>query len=162
MAEPFYTVRNFRPSISIGYLIRRLNKLGLGRLEHVFDDVDFSFTQWAVLSLIRNGVTDTASGLARDLDHDSGAMTRVIDQLEERGLLRRSRDAADRRVIKLELTEAGDDMVTTLGQRVMTIWNELLDGFESAEINNFIAMLSRLLARFEALENNDGEDGDDA
>jgi len=157
MAEPFYTTDTFRPQTSIGYLIRRIHKLGLARMEAAFVDLDVSFIQWAVLSLIRYDIARTASGLARDIGHDSGAMTRVIDQLEERELVQRSRDKADRRVVKLELTPAGDAMVNALCPLVMDIWNEVLEGIEAEEIQPFIATLTRILVKLESLEGPCGE-----
>lgn len=162
MAGNFYTCQNYGPRSSIGYLVRRLHKLGLGRLEAVFEDLDVSFTQWAVLLLIRHEIADTASGLARGIGHDSGAMTRVLDHLEGRGLLRRSRDMADRRVVKIELTDAGEEMAETLRPLVVEIWNEVLDGIDREEVRAFIATLTRIVDRFEALETIDDRDADNA
>lgn len=162
MGTPFYSEKNFRPQTSIGYLIRRIHKLGLARMEASFDHMDVSFIQWAALSLIHHGIADTASGLARDTGHDSGAMTRVIDQLEARGLLKRSRDTADRRVVKLDLTAGGEALVARLSPSIASIWNEVLDGIDPAEIETFISLLSNITARLEALESDCGEKNDAA
>lgn len=152
MSESFYQLENFRPQNSIGYLIRRIHKLGLSRVEADFADLEITFTQWAVLALLHCEITDTCSGLARNLGHNSGAMTRVLDQLEERALLQRCQDAGDRRVTKLCVTEDGRAMIEALSPRVMDIWNRYLEGFDRQEVLLLIDLLTRLLGRLELLE----------
>lgn len=159
MSEPFYRTETFHPQNSIGYLIRRIHKLGLGRVDASFADMEITFTQWAVLALLRSGIVDTCSGLARNLGHNSGAMTRVLDHLEERGLLLRIPGEQDRRVTNLQVTDGGRAMLEALGPRVMVIWNEFLDCFERDEVLLLIEMLTRLLGRLEELEADRGEGG---
>jgi DNA-binding MarR family transcriptional regulator len=153
MPESFYQLENFRPQNSIGYLIRRVHKLGLSRVEGAFADLEITFTQWAVLALLHSDIADTCGGIARNLGHNSGAMTRVLDQLEERGLLKRCQDPQDRRVSKLHVTAEGKVMIEALGPRVMGIWNELLEDFEHEEVLLLIDLLTRLLVRLETLDN---------
>lgn len=152
MEGPFYQVESYRPRISIGYLLRRVSKLSQNQVEAGFDGNDITFTQWAVLALTANDVADTCTGLARDLGHNSGAMTRVIDQLEERGLLTRTRGACDRRVTNLAITDKGSATVAKLAGSVVDLWNEILADFERDEARQLIALLTKLLARLEQLE----------
>jgi DNA-binding MarR family transcriptional regulator len=156
MPESFYHSENFHPQNSIGYLIRRIHKLGLSRVEADFADLEITFTQWAVLALLHSGIANTCGGLARNLGHNSGAMTRVLDQLEERALLQRVQDSGDRRVTKLHVTDEGRAMIAALGPRVMGIWNEYLEGFDRQEVLVLIDLLTRLLGRLEFLEGNCG------
>ncbi|TPG42535.1 MarR family transcriptional regulator [Sphingomonas koreensis] len=152
MSDPFYEFDKFIPRISLGYLLRRATKLSTIRIEAAFDGSDVSFTQWVVLALVSTGTADTCTALARNMDHDSGAMTRLIDQLEERGLVVRTRLEGDRRVSRLTVTDAGHAMVTTLVASVVGVWNEIIEGFEHDEIRQLIATLTKLLARLEQLE----------
>ena len=156
MPESFYHSENFHPQNSIGYLIRRIHKLCLSRGEADFADLEITFTQWAVLALLHSGIANTCGGLARNLGHNSGAMTRVLDQLEERALLQRVQDPEDRRVTKLHVTDEGRAMIAALGPRVMGIWNEYLEGFDRQEVLVLIELLTRLLGRLEFLEGNCG------
>lgn len=50
--------------------------------------------------------------LADKILRSSGNLTMVIDNLERDGLVRRERDAQDRRVVNVFLTEAGESLVT--------------------------------------------------
>jgi DNA-binding MarR family transcriptional regulator len=78
--------------------------------------------------------------------HDSGALTRVIDQLAERGLLERIRRDRDRRKVELQLTPAGREMVGRLIPLVVEKLNLALADFSGAEVEEFL----RLLLKFNA------------
>lgn len=152
MGKPYYDIVSFAPRISLGYLVRRINKLSIARIEATFDGSEISFTQWIVLALVSSGIATTCAELSRNMDHNSGAMTRVIDQLEERGLLVRRRDNDDRRVSNLSITEAGSQTVHELVGRVVDVWNDILGDFDRDEITQLIATLGKLLARLESPE----------
>src|SRR5512137_2298662 len=107
MPEQHYRPQTYRSRDSVGYLIRRLYTLLLARFEGALTQADFTLTQWIVLIQLREGIARTASDLASDIGHDSGAITRVLDQLERRGFLQRTRSSQDRRVVELKLTPAG-------------------------------------------------------
>ena len=156
MREPFYDAASFAPRVSLGYLLRRISKLSTGRIERAFDGSDITFTQWIVLALVATDTANTCTALARDMDHNSGAMTRLIDQLEERSLVTRTRAEGDRRVSTLTVTAAGQDMVSALVTSVVGMWNEILESFEREEIQQLITTLTRMLARLEALEADTG------
>ena len=77
------------------------------RMEAALAGHDFTLMQWIVLLYLRDGLASTASDIAREFRHDSGALTRVIDQLQKRGLVSRRRSTSDRRVVDLALTAKG-------------------------------------------------------
>lgn len=152
MPKPFYDLEAFVPRTSIGYLLRCVTKLSTSRIEAAFEGSDISFTQWVVLMLVSTDTADTCTALARNMGHDSGAMTRLIDQLEQRGLVVRTRVEGDRRVSRLRVTDAGQTLLTGLVSSVMDMWNEVLEGFDHDEIRQLISTLGKLLTRLEQLE----------
>jgi len=152
----FYTTDALTPANAIGYLLRRANKLSAARAEAAFADSEITFTQWIVLALVHSGTAASCAELSRNIGHSSGAMTRLVDQLEERGLLERQRDGSDRRVTRLALTAAGRRTVTDLAGRVVGLWNDILEDFGREEITRLITTLNRLVARLEATEGEAG------
>lgn len=80
-----------------------------------------TFTQYRVLLALERAMGRTASELARCLDYDAGAMTRLIDRLADQGYVQRKACDQDRRVARLSLTEMGVQAV----QPVRQIVNEL-------------------------------------
>jgi DNA-binding MarR family transcriptional regulator len=154
--HPFYQVDEFNPDISIGYLLRRLHRISVSQTEKAFDGSDVTFTQWIALALLSHGLAGTCSTLSRDMGYDTGAMTRLVDQLEERGLVMRGRSESDRRVRKLTVTPEGDEMLHALVGKVVGVWNEILDGVDHDEVSQLIATLTKLVGRAEALETEQG------
>lgn len=150
MANHFYRASNFKARRSVGYLIRRLNNLTVPHAQARFADQELTFTHWIALMSLRDGLASTASDIARHLGHDTGATTRLIDQLERRGLIARRRDATDRRVVNLSLTAAGYAVANELLPRTVNFWNDMFEGFTTAEVATLIELLTRLLARLEA------------
>ena len=63
--------------------------------------------QWVPLLKLSMGSASTVAELARECQLDAGGMTRLLDRLEAKGLVRRVRSSEDRRVVNLELTEPG-------------------------------------------------------
>ncbi len=149
MAKGHYTTANYIARRSVGYLIKRMNSLSMPRIDRLFDNADLSFSHWIVLITLRDGVAETCADIARHMSHDSGATTRLIDQLETRGFVLRERSKEDRRVIKLSLTPSGRAAVKELTPRVVAFWNSALEDFSAEEFETLLALLTRLVARIE-------------
>ncbi|MGE0807681.1 MAG: MarR family winged helix-turn-helix transcriptional regulator [Burkholderiaceae bacterium] len=142
---PFYSAEDYRPGDSIGYLVRQL-KSSLTRcidaqiLCHGLTDA-----QWAPLMLIKHRKASNAAELAQELEVDTGAMTRTIDRLEAKGLVRRSRSQRDRRVVFLELTEAGEQAVAHAPGVLADANNLHLQGFSEEEFRQLRGFLLRMI-----------------
>jgi DNA-binding MarR family transcriptional regulator len=149
-AMPFYKLDTFNPSRSVGYLVKRINALMVPRIEAQFADAELTFTQWVVLMHLCHGGGDTCADIATNMNHDAGAVTRIVDQMEKRGLVTRERSTRDRRVIHLKMTAKGRAMGKSLTPRVMNFWNHILTEFTEAEASTLIGLLSRLNARLDA------------
>jgi DNA-binding MarR family transcriptional regulator len=144
-----YKASSYAARSSIGYMIKRAHGLMRDRLEAAIESQGFTFMQWAVLMYVRDGIALTLSEICRDFAHDSGALTRVVDQLEQRGLVQRRRGKADRRVVELELTPLGSRTIESLIPLVVDRLNWALEGFSVAEFRQFKALLEKLLARLQ-------------
>ncbi len=150
MAKAYYRTNTFTARRSVGYLIRRLNNVIMPQAQARFADQELTFTHWIALMSLRDGIAQTCSDIARHLGHDTGATTRLIDQLQVRGLIHRCRDETDRRIVNLTLTEAGHAVATELTPRTVKFWNDMLAEFTAAEATTLIELLTRLLVRMEA------------
>jgi len=151
MPKQHYRPENFRARDSIGYLIKRSQRLMQERIEALFEHQGCTLQQWVVMMHIRDGLALTVADLCRELHHDSGAMTRLIDQLEERQLIERRRNPQDRRVIELSLTGRGNELITTLIGIVTDAHNATLDEFTRDEVKLLHSLLRKLIGRLEQL-----------
>lgn len=145
MPEQFYDVASYVARDSVGYLVRRLTTIFTGKLEAAFAAQQFTLTQWGVLMHLRDGLARTASDLACAFQHDSGALTRVLDQLESRGLIARKRSSRDRRVVELHVTEAGQRAIRQLLPTVVDTMNAALAPLSRAEFEQFRTTLVKVL-----------------
>ena len=140
----FYTKAEFGPDCSLGYLARRIHQTGQASLEPMFAEEGLTMTQWSALVSIWFGRANTCADLARDLAHDRGATTRLVDTLEQQGWLTRSRDKDDRRVVNLVLTPEGSAVAARCRDRVVTYWNGMLAGWDRGEVETLINLMQKL------------------
>lgn len=143
--RPFYKPSNYMMKNSVGYLMRMTVNRVLPQMEALFQDQELTFSQWTTLVALHDGRITNSSDLAHNICHDAGSLTRLIDQLEKRGFVTRTRSEKDRRVVTLALTPRGRNVVEALAPRVMDFWNGLLSGFTHTEVDTLINLLTRLV-----------------
>ncbi len=143
---------------SIGYLVRRAGNLMTGRVEAVFSKHEITFAQWLVLMNLRDGMASTAAEIARGMCHDTGALTRVIDQLAGRGLIERHRSIEDRRTVELKLTDEGLRTVNALVPTVVCLLNTALSDFTQEEAQTLTRLLEKLVDGISAYPTVDAEE----
>lgn len=148
-AKGFYQVETFTGCKSIGYLVRRLNTLLMPHAEALFADAELSFSQWVILMALRDKRAETCADIARHMNYDTGAITRLVDQLEKRGLVARARSTTDRRVVHLKLLPAGKAMAKQLTPLIVGFWNRILADTATADARKLIEMLTGLNDRLE-------------
>jgi len=140
-----YDPKNFDPPSSLGALISRVRIVMFDRLDQALGPFDLSTPQYIVIVLLANGIASKSSDICRTVAHDPGAMTRVIDRLEEKKLVRRKPDPNDRRAFKLELTPQGRALYPKVIAVAVGMINELLEGFTKTEVRQMENFLKRIL-----------------
>jgi DNA-binding MarR family transcriptional regulator len=144
MSKQHYQLSTYRAQNSIGYLVKRAHSLMLDVMEPLLEERGFSFVQYVILAWLRDGIAVNPKDICAQYRHDSGAMTRVIDQLAERGLLERIRRDRDRRKVELQLTPAGREAVEGLIPLVVEKLNLALADFSSEEVQELLRLLIKL------------------
>jgi DNA-binding MarR family transcriptional regulator len=150
MSKQHYLTATYRAQDSVGYLTKRSHSLIMGSLEPVFEARGFTFIQYVVLSALRDGIAVNPKDICLQFRHDSGALTRVIDQLAERGLLERVRRDRDRRKVELQLTPAGRETIEGLIPLVVEKLNTALAEFTFAEVHELRRLLVKLNTRLQS------------
>lgn len=147
----FYRAESLRPDNSLGWLMKQVMQSLRQHVDRRLVEHDLTHAQWLPLYRIARGECDTMAALARDQALDPGAMTRALDRLEAKGLLRRVRSLEDRRVVKLELTEAGRAAAQHVPPVLCDVLNAHLAGFTEAEWQQLLGLLGRMAANGDAL-----------
>ena len=86
------------------------------------------------------GVTE----LARAAQLNPGAMTRLLDKLEARGLIERFAVPSDRRALDIRLTEAGTAIWQDINQCGMRVRELAMEGMDEAERQQLTDLLVRV------------------
>jgi DNA-binding MarR family transcriptional regulator len=144
MSKQHYQVSTYTAQMSVGYLVKRAHSLMLDIMEPVITQRGFTFVQYVVMSALRDGIAMNPKVICTQFRHDSGALTRIIDQLAERGLLERVRRDRDRRKVELQLTPAGREIIESIIPLVVDKLNEVLVDFSKAEVQELLRLLVKL------------------
>jgi DNA-binding MarR family transcriptional regulator len=142
----FYRADGWRAEESVGYLMRRVVACLSNSIDRRFEDDDLTHAQWAPLLMIHQGRAGTVAELARECECDAGAMTRMVDRLEAKGLLSRVRSSEDRRVVNIDLTAEGRQIAARVPQVLADTLNDHLAGFSREEWLSLKGYLRRILA----------------
>jgi len=151
MPKPYYTLETLEPNDSVGYLLKRCGVVMTQIAEQRFAALSISFTQWMVLIQLSQHEHVSATQLSAHIGHDMGALTRVVDELERRGFVRRERSSRDRRAVEIAITAAGRQHALEGKRLIVELLNRLVEPLTEPEIDTLIAMLQRLLGHLQSV-----------
>lgn len=105
---------------------------------------DLTTDQHYVLRYINKVLSCTATELAEVFDVKKSAITAIINRMWAKGLIKRTRDMKDRRVVYLTLTEQGIELFHKTDERVQNLVESLINKFDFDEIQQFIETYEKL------------------
>jgi DNA-binding MarR family transcriptional regulator len=148
-----YDSGSYQPGRSIGALVSRVKVEMLAALDRELArdkrlaPLEMSAAQYIIVANLAAGLGEpkSAADLCKVISYDAGAMTRMLDRLEAKGLIRRTRSSQDRRLLNLELTEEGRAAYPRMREISMNVANCFLRGFTRAEARQLEGLLNRML-----------------
>jgi DNA-binding MarR family transcriptional regulator len=105
-----------------------------------------SMWEYIVLSELARHAAPSQLALARRIRYDKTRLIALIDELGERGLIRRTPDPADRRAHTIALTARGVSVHAGARDRVRAMETDLLEPFDERERTILRSILTRLAA----------------
>lgn len=132
-----------RPDLGamIGPLIRAL----IAMEQPILREHDLTMWAYAVLLQLEEQPIRTQAALAGAIGADKTRIIAVLDDLTERGLIRRQPDPADRRARLLSITPEGRDLRDTAQAEVQRQEEELLKHLPPAQRREFLSALRTLV-----------------
>jgi len=115
------------------------------RVDRHMQPLELTGMQWEPLLMLWLGRADTVAGLARVIQMGDASMSRMLDRLAEKDLVRRERSDTDRRVVNLHLTPKGRKIANRIWPIVVDGMHVHLDGFKKDELAVFNDFLTRML-----------------
>ncbi|NNF26716.1 MAG: MarR family transcriptional regulator [Gemmatimonadetes bacterium] len=102
-------------------------------------------SQYNVLRILRGAGGELAIMTIRDRMMDpEPSITRLVDRLEERGLVARHRSPEDRRRVDCKLTAEGLRLVASLDEPVDAVDQKLMEGLSESELETLTTLLARV------------------
>jgi MarR family multiple antibiotic resistance transcriptional regulator len=109
-------------------------------------DLEVTAAQFAIIRNVLKGSAQSACELCKSMDYDRGAMSRMIDRLESKQLLRRVPLPHTRRMVALEVTGAGKAAFPKMEACLERVLDRLLIGVSKTQVREFEKILRRMLA----------------
>lgn len=101
-----------------------------------------------VLRILRgaldNGGSRTCSEIGEHMVTPVPDVTRLVDRLEARGLVKRTRTSEDRRVVRVAITSAGLDVLAALDEPVIRSHRAQLGHLSDADLARLIVLLAKV------------------
>jgi DNA-binding MarR family transcriptional regulator len=129
----------------LGLLFRQVRDAMWARMAEELDALghDLTFSQYITLKKLADG-NASVTDLARAAEVNPGAMTRLLDKLEARGLIQRVADPSDRRALDIRLTAAGTTIWQDINQCGMRVREHAMQGLDDAERDQLMTLLGRV------------------
>jgi DNA-binding MarR family transcriptional regulator len=147
----FYRPSAYCAEESVGYLMRRIQMSIVSQVDKRLAEHGLTSAQWGPLMRMQIGGGSTVAELARWMQVDAGAMTRLLDRLEKKDLCKRVRSTQDRRVVRVELTRKGEAAISNVPAALAEVMNAHLAGFTKTEWNALKSYLQRMVETGDAL-----------
>jgi DNA-binding MarR family transcriptional regulator len=128
----------------LGFLVSDVSRL----LRRSFDEkartIGVTRPQWRVLTLLARREGINQGGMAELLEVEPITLSRMIDRLQESGLVERRADPNDRRAWQLFLTDKAAPIIAQLKVWAGELFDEALEGLDESEERQLTALLERL------------------
>ena len=134
---------------SLGYLVARLSRTFARDLSGRLAAHGVSVGQWAVLAFLWAQDGQSQGELSRGVAIDDATMVRTIDRMERDGLVRRERDASDRRRINIFITDKGRSLQDSLVPCAIASNEAATRTFTDAEERQLGELMRRMIGSLE-------------
>ena len=130
---------------SLGLLFRQLRDGMWAQMERelVRAGHELTFSQFVTLKTLARGIA-SVTDLARAAELNPGAMTRLLDRLEAKGLIERVADPEDRRALHIHLTDAGVAIWRDIDQCGQRVHDRAFGDMAQDDRNQLLRLLERV------------------
>jgi len=141
-------------------LLAQASHLISGEFHRIVTAKGFTVSDWRVLASLDGSEPLSIGALARLTTMKQPTLTRVLDRLQARGHARRIAHETDRRVTLIEITAAGDKLVSGLIELAKEHERRVLEPFGLARSNELKKTLKQMIELHADLAQ-EGSSGDD-
>jgi DNA-binding MarR family transcriptional regulator len=129
---------------SVGYMISNTGRKLNQSLQQLFHHSDVTPEQWSLLMTLDEKDGISHKELAQRSEKDPANITRLVDQLEKKGLVRRAAHPNDRRSLLLHLTDLGRSAAHTLAPIEAAYVRQIVSGISPEEVQLFMQFMNKV------------------
>jgi len=129
---------------SLGFIISRTSMRYKNELGRRLKSFDVTPEQWVTLHRLREQDGLTQKELADRIFKDQPTITRILDKLEQKQLIRRSANPEDRRVFRINLTDQGGNLLEQLMTVSLQVREDACQGVTDQELTALKATLNKI------------------
>jgi DNA-binding MarR family transcriptional regulator len=128
-----------------GYLISQTRNALFAALDKEMLPLDLTASQFVVVINAMRGRARTVNEFCQLAGIEPGPMSRLLDRMEAKGIVRKVRDLEDRRQVNVTLTEKGVALYPQINAAVHKVYGQLLNGFSEQEALALKQALEKIL-----------------
>jgi MarR family transcriptional regulator, organic hydroperoxide resistance regulator len=129
---------------SINQLVLQFLRQHFLRTHMLFEEIGVFRGQPPLLHKLWDNEGSTQSELAESLHMAPATITKMLQRMQQSGLVERRPDPADQRVSRVFLTDAARDLKEVIQAREQQVGQEMLDGFTREEREQLAGFLARM------------------
>ena len=136
-------------AVYVNMLNSRIKKCFIDRLHE--NGINITPEQFLVLDILWEKQSLSQQNIADIIQKDKNSVTKIIDSLEKKQLVRRVMDQKDRRINKIELTDEAVSLEKVTTEVAINFMNDTIKGIDNKDLDCFVNVMRQIK---DNLENN--------
>ena len=129
-------------AVYVNILNSRIKKGFFDKLQE--NGINITPEQYLVLDILWDQQSLSQQNIADIIQKDKNSVTKIIDSLEKKSLVRRVVDKKDRRINKIELTDEAMALEKLTTEVAINFMNEVVKDIDKQELDNFVNVMQRM------------------
>ncbi|MBP5642913.1 MAG: MarR family transcriptional regulator [Bacteroidales bacterium] len=129
-------------AVYVNILNSKIKKCFIDRLQK--NGINITPEQFLVLDILWEKQSLSQQNIADIIQKDKNSVTKIIDSLEKKNLVRRVMDKKDRRINKIELTDEAVAMEKITTEVAINFMNDVIKGIDNKDLDNYVKVMHQL------------------
>ena len=138
-------------AVYVNILNSRIKKYFIDKLQE--NMINITPEQFLVLDILWEKQSLSQQNIADIIQKDKNSVTKIIDSLEKKQLVRRVVDTKDRRINKIELTDEALSLEKVTTEVAINFMNDTIKGIDNKDLDSFVNVMRQIKNNLEG-ENN--------
>lgn len=128
------------------YLIKRIETEVTAKMNKALTDFDVTLSQFIVLNFVHDNTHDLSSAqLSRRFNMTPQSMNEVVATLQRKELIEKNVDADNKRILRISLTEKGQDLLTVCNETIDTVEKDLFGKLSDTDLQTMRDLIGNVL-----------------